>query len=189
MPGQPGWRRVPSPRLFRSADDADRDLDPAVARAAGLVTVVVEESGLVPLRVEEEPFQECVRTALGGGLAVLDDHVGEAVRRAAHLDDGRVVGLVVGRAAVADDHLGPCDDVAGLRAGALGLGHDRIEDLGLGRAHGDGLDGEIGRRAGAPFLTLTPEEAVLESDKCGAEGHAEPPVLSARIAGSPLLAI
>ena len=179
---------MPPPRPIRSADDADGDLDLAVARAAGLVTVVVEESGLVPLRVEEEPLQERVRAPLGGGLAVLDDLVGDAVRRAAHLDHGRVVGAVVGRTAVADDLLGPRDDVASLRAGAVGLGHDRVEDLGLGGALGDRLD-HVGTRVGRlDDLVLVSDDAVRDLGG-GAEGHAEPPVLSAVAAGTPVLAI
>ena len=96
-------RRSAHPHAWWSADDADRHLDRAVGRAAGLVTLVVEEAGLVLARVEHEPLDEVVRAAGRRDLAVLHDRVEDAVVRAAHLALGRVVRDVAVRPSLLDD--------------------------------------------------------------------------------------
>ena len=180
-------RRSAHPHAWWSADDADRHLDRAVGRAAGLVTLVVEEAGLVLARVEHEPLDEVVRAAGRRDLAVLHDRVEDAVVRAAHLALGRVVRDVAVRPSLLDDVGDPGEGVAGLRPGAAGLADDGVEDLAPGGAGGDRLDRGLGRRV--DVLLLATEDAILDVAERGAEGHAVPPVCSADVAVTPVLAI
>lgn len=133
-----------------SADDAEADLDGAVAGAAFRVGHIVDQADLALGRIEHERLDERVSRARRGHLAMRHDHVEKPVDHAFEFALRRVDQVVVGFAGADDELLDPLQHVTGGGTTATGLAHDGVEDLGparlgrhvLGRRCGTGRAGD-----------------------------------------------